>query len=1570
MAAEFSIPAKPEDLADEDCVLEVKICRLTALENLAASAVEGFAEGALYDICNQDALCIVEQDILDKIYSLTRGFSALSSIARKRLVDGLCSNLSVLGLSIGALVSAQDQDDASDNESAASSHRSGLAAYIFLLTWLARLAEDEAKAAADTTDTGAGGKSRGRKKAAAPHAMLQWDWDGQRDKIARALAVIADIDLWKLFRPRSPDERLLQTWTQSAQLLLESAAAMKSKTARDGAFAVLTACALKYGQLEAVAGAAVAALTRNEHMAVALAELAEYSQAKYDDSRLGVEMLAEVAAVSPQEYERQQKDDLASSGGVRNTAKFVEALADRCPRLVAANVSMLIGHLGGKAYSLRSAIITALGHLVHKAFEHTPGEDADAQGARARLRSKHALLATLMERVRDSNAYTRARVLQTWSHLAEISCIPLGHWNAVTKLAIGRLEDKSSIVRRAALQLLMALLLFNPFGAQLPEACFAASLAEYKAKLQELDPQPEKAPEDAAFGDAGKAGEDAAPMEEEAASGSGAEADVEQAEIRLADARNGDPVGGNVTQMRALVASLEAAVAFVRALAAAVPVLTQLLASSTVSDVHDAIGLLISYSKFGIDGAPAALRKMLPLVFSLDQAIKDAVINAVEELYISNRPPQEAAQCLIDLTHGSNLGELSALEEVVAHLIRHQTQPLLKPITLRALWWLCERAHRAALSPASTEAAGDAAAETGRDHAQEVRGAMLLISMAAAVQPDMVADHLDTLLQVGFNVKRPDPLTARSACMALRHLAAAAARPAEARLRPAYVALAAAITGVGPAGAADGGWYTVAEAAVTALYALHPQPSALCEAALRHLALEALTPAGVPGGPAEEDASSKHGSDTVSAVALSRFFFVLGQVALQHLVYVEQTAKQIRREVAAKEKAIAEARSERLAAGEGPSQESQAEDDIAEQLGVGGAAADAELDRLKDCTEAEIMARTGLIGRFAPLVAEFCVRRNLRSAHTTLRASALLALTKLMCLDASFCDHNLQLIFTLLKNREIEAAERSNLIIAVGDLTFRFPNLLEPWTAHIYQPLSDPDPGMRKNCLMVLSHLILNDMMKVKGHIARLALCLQDDDPRIAGLAQVFFHELSRKASKTTNPIYNLLPDILSSLSAEPGLPSAHFQAIMRTLLGYIGKEKHADSLVEKLMLRFEAASDAAQWRNLAFCLTQLNFTEKGLRKMMEMSKSYRQSLGCEEILDTFKAIFAKARKLQKQTPELKADLEAFESKLDAEAAEVAEEEAVAAAARSHAADGRPAESVDATKPIDTADSGGRMDAEARVEDTGSAAELGEVGAAEGHAARHEDWSQASDSLLGGAADSAHSAAAPLTQTPDDEAVSDLGDVLAGLALDKQADSGAPAEQGSTVPANLPALDAMQAASIADAAAIADELARLALAQPPSAAGAPTADPTAAAAAHPENADTQQPRRPREPSSSNAPQQEAPTVRLRAAHPSKPSSAADAVAPAAAPAGRRRSGRLSAAADQENRNSANAAAPADEGDAVVVKRERRGLGASAAEDASSGAAAQPSKGAAKRVMAMRKFWEETAQKEGRPRAGA
>ena len=41
---------------------------------------------------------------------------------------------------------------------------------------------------------------------------------------------------------------------------------------------------------------------------------------------------------------------------------------------------------------------------------------------------------------------------------------------------------------------------------------------------------------------------------------------------------------------------------------------------------------------------------------SLLAAIKDNVISAADELYIAKRQPQDAAQCLIDVTIGSNMG--------------------------------------------------------------------------------------------------------------------------------------------------------------------------------------------------------------------------------------------------------------------------------------------------------------------------------------------------------------------------------------------------------------------------------------------------------------------------------------------------------------------------------------------------------------------------------------------------------------------------------------------------------------------------------------------------------------------------------------------------------------------------------------------------------------------------------------------------------------------------------------------------------------------------------------------------
>lgn len=59
------------------------------------------------------------------------------------------------------------------------------------------------------------------------------------------------------------------------------------------------------------------------------------------------------------------------------------------------------------------------------------------------------------------------------------------------------------------------------------------------------------------------------------------------------------------------------------------------------------------------------------------------------------------------------------------------------------------------------------------------------------------------------------------------------------------------------------------------------------------------------------------------------------------------------------------------------------------------------------------------------------------------------------------------------------AQVRTNIVVALGDLAFRFPNALEPWNPKIYDRLRDSCPRVRANAIMVLTHLILNDMVKV-----------------------------------------------------------------------------------------------------------------------------------------------------------------------------------------------------------------------------------------------------------------------------------------------------------------------------------------------------------------------------------------------------------------------------------------------------------------------------------------------------------
>jgi condensin complex subunit 1 len=48
------------------------------------------------------------------------------------------------------------------------------------------------------------------------------------------------------------------------------------------------------------------------------------------------------------------------------------------------------------------------------------------------------------------------------------------------------------------------------------------------------------------------------------------------------------------------------------------------------TDVTEAIGLVVLANQFNIDGAAAAVQRMLALIFSRDTAVRDAVVRRIQ----------------------------------------------------------------------------------------------------------------------------------------------------------------------------------------------------------------------------------------------------------------------------------------------------------------------------------------------------------------------------------------------------------------------------------------------------------------------------------------------------------------------------------------------------------------------------------------------------------------------------------------------------------------------------------------------------------------------------------------------------------------------------------------------------------------------------------------------------------------------------------------------------------------------------------------------------------------------------
>ena len=80
------------------------------------------------------------------------------------------------------------------------------------------------------------------------------------------------------------------------------------------------------------------------------------------------------------------------------------------PRTVAAHMALLAPHLGCGAYPIRSGIVTAVGHLLHGAFEPGVRDDAGAQGGLL-----HATVASCLKGRRSEACSLNGLLVVHWS---------------------------------------------------------------------------------------------------------------------------------------------------------------------------------------------------------------------------------------------------------------------------------------------------------------------------------------------------------------------------------------------------------------------------------------------------------------------------------------------------------------------------------------------------------------------------------------------------------------------------------------------------------------------------------------------------------------------------------------------------------------------------------------------------------------------------------------------------------------------------------------------------------------------------------------------------------------------------------------------------------------------------------------------------------------------------------------------------------------------------------------------------------------------------------------------------
>ncbi|XP_036617804.1 condensin complex subunit 1 isoform X1 [Trichosurus vulpecula] len=1283
LLCEFHLPLSPEELLKSGGVNQYVVQEVLSVKQLPSQL-------RVFQVAfrTQGPLAVLEH--FDTLYSILHHFRSIDPDLKEDALEFLMKVVSRHSQDLPAVL-----DDTTLSVSDRSAHLNALKMNCYALI---RFMESFEATSSKTSLMDHGGKGKKTRTKA-----QGFDWEEARKPILQMLTQLLQLDIYRLWNHSVVEEEFVSLLTGCCYRLLEnpSISHQKNRPTREAITHLLGVALTRYNHMLSATLKIIQMLQHFEHLVSVLVAAVSLWSTEYGMKSIVGEIVREIGQKCPQELSR-------DTSGAKGYASFLTELAEQVPTVMMSSMSVLLDHLDGENYMMRNAVLAAMTEMVLQVLNGDQLEEA-ARGTRDQFLDTlqaHGHDVNSFVRSRVLQLFTRivqqkALPLTRFQAVVNLAVGRLADKSVlVSKNAIQLLAtflannpyscklsdaDLSRPLQKEAQKLEE---MRAKHRATAPcvvpdlEEEWEAMLPELQATLQQLLKLPEtEGKERENLHDTETAEEvakhiqqlllkasykHAITLTQEAIQRFQEEAPFnhinqeESEEARILNLLRGifkglasstqdknlqvspdktasveavpeDKRGmvennsdkEELVKQEMLVQYLQDAYKFSLQVTEAIGIISKMMYENTTSVVQEVIEFFVTVYQFGVPQALLGVRRMLPLVWSKEPGVREAVLNAYRQLYLHPKgdSARGKAQTLIHnlslLLVDASVGTIQCLEEI-----------------------LCEFVQKGELKPAVTQLLWERVTEKVSCSPLERCSSVMLLGMMAKGKPEIVGSNLDTLVSVALEEKvEQDYRLAQQVCRAIANISGSQ-KPGLGKSQPPFRLPQdhrlferlqdMVIKGfVHP----DPLWIPFKEVAVTLIYQLAEGPEVICAQLLQACGKQTLERIQDPSTTEE----GTKAAPTLPTFLLMNLLSLAGDVALQQLVHLEQavSSELRRRRVLREEQEEAKTKGQK-------EKNSSNESTMEEELGLVGASADdTEAELIRSICEMELLDGKQLLSAFVPLLLKVCNNPGLYS-DPTLSTAASLALGKFCMISATFCDSQLRLLFTMLEKSSLPVV-RSNLMVAIGDLAIRFPNLVEPWTPNLYARLRDPASQVRKTAGLVMTHLILKDMVRVKGQVSEMAVLLIDPEPEVAALAKNFFNELAGKG----NVVYNLLPDIISRLSdPESGVEEEPFHVIMRQLLSYITKDKQTESLVEKLCQRFRTARTERQHRDLAYCLSLLPLTERGLRKMQDNFECFGDKLSDETIFSAFLAAVGKLRRWAK--PEGKALVDEFEQKLRA----------------------------------------------------------------------------------------------------------------------------------------------------------------------------------------------------------------------------------------------------------------------------------------------------------------------------------